>query len=1292
MAALRLEPPEAFDFKSPDHWPQWRRRFEQCQSASALDKEDEARQVSALMYCMGETAADVLTSTNISAEDRKKYEPVMKKFDDFFSVRRNVILKRARFNRRNQMAGESAEAYITTLYSLVETCEYKAETVEEMLRDRLVVGMRDTALAERLQMDPELTLEKAKKAMRQKEAVKEKTQQLQGEREPRVSPLDAIKVDRQTTEKGWRPDCCRDNGWRQQNPPAFRRGRAASDKTVKPKCTRCGKGPHQADSRCPASTATCHRCNRKGHYQSQCFSKTRAHTDELTTDTVFLGAVVEKQNSPWQISALVDDKQVSFKLDTGAQVTAISEETYRALQPGPLKKPSEVLYGPTGQALNVIGQFTARIVVGSKMSKQIVFVVPGLRRNLMGLPAITSLHLACLLGEATTGADIKQQFPKVFTGLGNLGEDYCIKDAVPYSLYTPRNVAIPLREKVRKELERMEEAGVISKVTQPTQWCAGMVVVPKRSGDVRICVELKPLNESVLREVHPIPKVDETLAQLSGASVFSKLDANSGFWQIPLAKESRPLTTFITPFGRFCFNKLLFGISSAPELFQRRMGRLLEGLPGVLCLMDDIIVFGSNQSEHDAHLTAALKRLEAAGVTLNPQKCEFGKQTLRFLGHVVSSEGIRADPEKTSAIQAMPPPNSVSDLRRFLGMVNQMGKFSPNMAELSQPLRELLSTKRSWTWGPSQDRAFTLIKAELSKPTVLALYDPQANTKLSADASSFGLGAVLLQQVAEAWKPVAYASRSLSDTEKRYAQIEKEALALTWACEKFSTYLLGRRFAVETDHKPLVPLLSSKHLDDLPPRILWFRLRMARYDYSILHVPGKLLYTADTLSRIPASPDAKAAELEEEVEVYVDGVVETLPATEQRLHEYRDAQAQDNICSQVMRYCQTEWPGKDSIAPDELPYWKVRSSLTVHLGLLLYNHRIVVPKPLQKETMLRLHEGHQGIERCRMWAKTSVWWPGLSKELTKTVAQCTVCRKYFTMRREPLMTTPLPDYPWQVVGSDLFWLKGEQYLLVVDYFSRFPEVVKMSSTVSASIISVLKSLFARYGIPEVFRSDNGPQYSSEEFSRFLKSLGVRHVPSSPYYPQSNGLAERTVQTVKRLFKSSADPLLALLSYRATPLPWCNLSPAELLMGRRLRTTVPQTDKQLVPKWSFLPEFRRLNKEFKQHQKYNFDRRHRVQELPPISDEQDVWISTDGEPTPGTVVSSAPTPRSYIVETPTGQVHRNRSQLRVVPRTTQDQGPERQESDTRENAQDRQPSRIITRSQAGVQLKPPERLA
>ena len=211
------------------------------------------------------------------------------------------------------------------------------------------------------------------------------------------------------------------------------------------------------------------------------------------------------------------------------------------------------------------------------------------------------------------------------------------------------------------------------------------------------------------------------------------------------------------------------------------------------------------------------------------------------------------------------------------------------MAELSQPLRELLSTKRSWNWGPCQDQAFERVKNELMKPIVLALY-PKAPTKLSADTSLFGLGAVLLQEVTSSWRPVAYASQSLTETEQRYAQIEKETLAITWACKKFSTYLLGRQFAVETDHKPLGPLLSSKHLDDLSPRILRFRLRMMRYEYSIHHVPGKLLYTADTLSRAPGLPATQ--KLEEEMEEYVNGVVAALPATERWLQEYRDAQEQ----------------------------------------------------------------------------------------------------------------------------------------------------------------------------------------------------------------------------------------------------------------------------------------------------------------------------------------------------------------------------------------------------------------
>ena len=346
----------------------------------------------------------------------------------------------------------------------------------------------------------------------------------------------------------------------------------------------------------------------------------------------------------------------------------------------------------------------------------------------------------------------------------------------------------------------------------------------------------------------------------------------------------------------------------------------------MVCLVDDILIFGATQEEHDARLLAVLQHLEKAEATLNLAKCEFHKSTIKFVGHIVSKDGICADPEKTAAVCNMEPLQSVSDLRRFMGLVNQLGKFSSRIAEISQPLRELLQKGRAWVWGPEQEKSFSEIKLELAKPTVLALYDPQADTKVSADASSFGLGAVLLQYNGQEWRPVAYASRTLSDMEKRYAQIEKEALATTWACEKFSTYILGRPFLVETDHKPLVPLLNSKHLDDLPPRVLRFRLRLAKYEYVAQHVPGKFLYAADALSRAPTThkQEREEEELQEEVEAYVDSItLPSIPATSQRLQKYKQAQVEDSECSRVREYCETCWPEITSIESSLKPYWRV---------------------------------------------------------------------------------------------------------------------------------------------------------------------------------------------------------------------------------------------------------------------------------------------------------------------------------------------------------------------------------
>ena len=281
------------------------------------------------------------------------------------------------------------------------------------------------------------------------------------------------------------------------------------------------------------------------------------------------------------------------------------------------------------------------------------------------------------------------------------------------------------------------------------------------------------------------------------------------------------------------------------------------------------------------------------------------------------------------------------------------------------------------------------------------------------------------------------------------------------------------------------------------------------------------------------------------------------PTTTDSLECYRQAQKEDPICTQLITFCQTKWPNKASLPKELSKYWTARHHLTVCDRLLLYETRIVVPKQLQHDTLCKIHKGHQGIERCRLRVSTSVWWPGVSAQTEEFIKRCSTCMKLAPPIREPLISSKLPKHPWERIATDLFELNKQPYLLLVDYYSRYPEVIKLNSTTSTSVITAMKSVFSRYGIPHTVISDNGPQYDSMEMKQFASTYGFNHITSSPYYPQSNGLAEHMVKTIKSLLQETSDTYLALLSYRATPLPWCRLSPAELLMGRRLRTDVPQ---------------------------------------------------------------------------------------------------------------------------------------
>ena len=922
---------------------------------------------------------------------------------------------------------------------------------------------------------------------------------------------------------------------------------------------------------------------------------------------------------------------------------------------------SSILRGPDGRALPTVGSFHTTLGVKptpDNTTQQTVYVVRGLQMPLLGRPAIQALNILSQLDSlpASSGlleSEVIDAFPSLFSGLGVVkGPPHKIRlqdDTSPYSLMTPRRVPLPMVEKVAEELKKMEKQGIIRKVDEPTDWCAGMVIVPKPNGSLRICGDFTRLNECVRRERHILPSVEHLLAGIQGAKLFSKLDANSGFHQIPLDEASQVFTTFITPQGRYCYRRLPFGISSAPEYFQKRMMEVLDGLSGVICMIDDILVFGATRKEHNDRLLATLERINKAGITLNRSKCQFSKSRIHFCGYIVDSSGVSPDPARVDALTRMPACQDVSGVRRFLGMANQLGRFSPNLAAFSQPLRELLVKTNSWCWGTAQQQAFDKIKAELSSSPVLALYNPNYETRVSSDASSYGLGAVIRQkQLSGDWRPVAYQSRAMTPTEQRYSQIEKEALGIAWACERFSHYLLGLTFSIETDHKPLVPLLSCKPLDDLPPHVLRFRLRLMRYHFTISHLPGKDLITADALSRAPASYSTDSDQvLQAEVGSFLAAVTDSLSASDERLGEFRSQQAEDEICSSLASFCTNGWPNKEAVPEPLKPYWACRSELSLDQdGLLLCGQRIVVPATLRLQVLGQLHTGHQGITKCRQRAKQSVWWPGLSVQLAEFVRSCSTCARAQAQHAEPLLPSDIPSLPWQRVALDFFDFKSHTYLVAVDYYSCYIELALMSSLTTSQTILHLSSIFARHGIPDELFSDNGPQFASWEFRDFVRGQHIKHTTSSPHYPQANGMAERAVQTVKRLLRSSSDPYAALLAYRTTPLE-SGYSPAQLLFSRQLRTGLPITLEQRRPVVPDASDVLRRKKDLQKRQETNFNAHHGARPLPPLPTGSTVFLPDRQEA--GHVVSN-PACRSYVVVTPSGEFRRNRRQINPLPTT------------------------------------------
>ena len=1237
-----IPPPEKLKVTDDSTLSQNFRRFmrgwNNYEVATNLKAESSEFRCAIFMTMIGSDALELFESFKFAeGESEENIVTVIKKFEDYCVESTHEAFESFRFHSRDQEQNESIDAFVAELRKLAKGCNF-GDQEDRMIRDRILVGVKSKKTQGKLLEDSKLSLKTAIETCRAQEASQSKLETMTGKQTVSVDRVKQKKNDKQKKHSGASSEISE-----------------RKNKTEK-KCTRCGYKWHKNFSDCPAKNEECLSCHKVGHFQSVCRQKDKKkvrHVRDSDSDDehVFLGNINEVndvKSDDWHTELLVDGKNVRFRIDTGADVTVVPDSYFKSTDK--LQKTDKKLYGPGGSKIEVVGVHKASMETKKQNSKtmQDLYVVRGLKKPLLGRPAIQALDLLQRINAVSSSTvEPKKEFPELWQGLGKCENAYTVRlkdDAKPFSIATPRRLPLPMKQKVEDELKSLQEKDIIRPVTTPTDWCAPIVAVPKPSGKIRLCVDYTKLNESVRRENFPLPTTDELLAQLDGATVFTKLDCNQGFHQIPLSVESQELTTFITPFGRFCYQRLPFGISSGPEIFHREMTHILAGIQGVICDIDDILVGGRGQKEHDERLREVLKRLKQAGLTLN-EKCEFSTDQVKFLGHIVSARGIAIDPSKVEAITKFPAPEGVPELRRLLGMVNHVAKFAPNLAEISKPLRDLLKKDSEWIWGPDQEEAFKKLKTLLSSAPLLHHYNPGKPTMVSSDASSYGLGGVLMQKVDDIWKPVFYASRAMTSTEQRYAQVEKEALAMTWSCEKFSDFLIGMQdFTIETDHKPLLALMKTKQLDELTPRIQRFRMRMMRFSYHVVFTAGKNLATADALSRAPTSqPGREEEKKEDETRVYVRSVMECLPATDQRLEEVRREQELDEICRNVKEFVlRDHWP--ETAKKEYSSYYFERHSFSVVDNILLYAGRLVIPSVLRKEMLDRLHQGHQGIVKTRGFARSTVWWPGLSKDIATLVQCCPECELYRREHPQPLIPTPTPRKEWTQVASDLFEWQGENYLLIIDYFSRWFEICHLSSISSAAVINGCKSIFARMGIPENLHSDKGVQFMSKEFAQFAEYWGFTHTSSSPHHHSGNGEAERAVQTVKNLLKKEKEPYLALLNYRATPLLQ-GQSPAELLMHRKLRTRVPAV--RVDPSTSQDAEFREKDKRIKDRMKRNFDQRHRARPLPPVKEGQSVRVKTPTE-TDAVVLRSVPgsNQRSVPLRTENGRVtSRNRSQLR-----------------------------------------------
>ncbi|XP_026322974.1 uncharacterized protein K02A2.6-like [Hyposmocoma kahamanoa] len=1157
-------------------WQTYKSRVKQYFVANDIDaKEDpkgnkrRAILLSALAESIYKLVADLALPKAI--ED-VPYEGILSLLDEHFTPKRVGFAERHNFYAAVQQSGETHTQWAARLRGMSAHCNFK--NIEETLRDKFIMGMQPGPEKEKIYAHDltELPLAKAVELAENLRCARAAAATSSYTASAGVSTASGSELYKMSK-------------------------KYKSFNSEKVNCATCGYTNHKT-SECRFANYVCKKCNKKGHLKKMCTKVNFVYADggdNGDDDDGKLFYIRSLRGEPMMETITINKLEYEFEIDSGSAVTVISESYYKThFIDVPLSNTCKQLTTYNGKNIICIGTVRMPVSYVGITCDLDFYVVQDGGPPLLGRDFISLFKLQLTPVNYCQETDLllnnfKEQYKDLFSDRLGTFNKYKIKLSIKDNsfpvFFKARPVAFALRDMVGKEIDRLVNLGILVPV-EFSEYASPVVPVLKRNGTVRLCVDYSvSLNKQLLVEQYPLPTVNELFSKLHEGQQFSKLDLSMAYNQFVLDEESQKLTCINTHRGLFKYTRLVFGLASAPAIFQRAMECILSGMDGVLCLLDDVLVTGKDRTEHLERLHAVLKRLQGAGLTLQREKCEFFKDKVSYLGYVITKDGLKKSPEKIKAMVEAPLPTNINQLQSFLGLVNYYRNFVPNASTVLSPLYDLLKKGSKWNWTDEHNSAFIKVKELLASEQVLAHYKPSAKLILTVDASPSGLGAILSQVDSDGVeRPIAFASRTLNVAEKRYAQIQKEATAIIYGVRRFHQYLYGRckPFTLRTDHKPLISIFGPyKGIPEVSAnRLQRYALFLSGYNYTIEYIRSAD-NSADFFSRasLPTPPTTAPDCIECAcTEQCSDGEVEqtcdrasyvcfvfdnSAPVT---LVKLREETKSDIVLNQVAKYIMNGWPQKNANMQLK-PFYLCRSQLSYENGCIMRGHKVVVPESLYDKILKELHSSHLGIVKTKAEARSRVWFPGIDQALERLINSCEICIQLRpSPPRAPIAFWESPCNPFIRLHIDFLGpISGCTYLVVVDAHTKWVEVYNMhNSTGSSAVIEKICDFMSRFGVPKTLVSDNGTAFCSLEFNRFCESNGISHVTTPVYHPASNGQAESYVKVVKKGIKScllscrtaketKLKLLKYLMDYRNSIHSTTRYSPAQMVFGRKLRT-------------------------------------------------------------------------------------------------------------------------------------------